>query len=275
MAIGTLLRRAVLVASALACAPPLASAADPEPAGHENEAENTKLQCLVQHEEAQVARAHRRLLEARTALRLCSRAVCPGALRSDCIEWLDQVSRSLPSVVVTARARGADETEVKVFVDGKLATERLTGGALEVDPGEHTFRFESPPWPAVERTILVSEGIKDRPLDVDFAPVAPLAPSPAPAIAQGPLPPPQPPPERPLRRIDYALAGAALAALASATYFASWALIQRNNLLHDCAPFCTPEQRDSVHTKLVAADVSLGVSALSLAAFYLGIRGVF
>ena len=67
----------------------------------------------------------------RAALRICSGASCPAAIRADCVDWLDQVAHSLPSVVVTARARGADILAVKVFIDGKLATEtadRLRAG---------------------------------------------------------------------------------------------------------------------------------------------------
>ena len=75
------------------------------------------------------------MLASRAALRICSGAACPSAIRADCVDWLDQVSHSLPSVVVTARARGADVLAVKVFIDGKLAAEQLTGFALEIDPG--------------------------------------------------------------------------------------------------------------------------------------------
>ena len=91
----------------------------------------SKADCLTRHEEAQVARRERRLLDTRTALRICSGASCPAAIRADCVDWLDQVAHSLPSVVVTARARGADILAVKVFIDGKLATEtaeRLRAG---------------------------------------------------------------------------------------------------------------------------------------------------
>jgi len=128
----------------------------PAPAPGGDPADVSKTECLSRYEEAQVARRERRLLDSRAALRICSRESCPAAIRADCVDWLDQVSHSLPSVVVTARARGADVLAVKVFVDGKLATERLTGFALEIDPGLHKFRFESPPWPAIEREVLAT-----------------------------------------------------------------------------------------------------------------------
>src|SRR5690349_21260086 len=106
-------------------------------AASDGDADAAKRECLARHEEAQIARRDRRMIDARAALRLCSAAACPGAIRADCLEWLDQVARTLPSVVVSARARGQDLSAVKVFVDGKLAAERLSGAALELDPGEH------------------------------------------------------------------------------------------------------------------------------------------
>ena len=107
-------------------------------------AEVAKQECFDRHESGQIARRQRRLRDAQGELRLCSRAACPGLVRADCVGWLDQVSRSLPSVVVTARARGFDLTEVRVTVDGVQVADRLTGAALELDPGAHRFRLRRP-----------------------------------------------------------------------------------------------------------------------------------
>jgi len=215
--------------------------------------EVSKTECLARHEYAQVARRQRRLLDARTELLLCSRASCPGPIRADCIDWLAEVGRSLPSVVVTARARGADVVDVKVTVDGKLMSEKLSGAALDLDPGEHRFRFESPPWPVVERTILVSEGIKDRPIDVELAPPDPVA---------SPASPPRPPFR--LQQFDYVLGAVAVAGLGAFGYFAGSGLYERKDLLEHCAPFCKPHEVEGVRTRLIAADVSLGVVLAAL-----------
>jgi hypothetical protein len=226
--------------------------------------EVSKAECVALHEEAQISRREGRLLAARLALRLCSAASCPGAVRADCVGWLEQVGRSLPSVVVSARARGEDLTDVKVFIDGQPAAERLTGAALEIDPGEHRFRFESPGWPAVERTVLISEGVQDRAIDVDFAPVlAAAAPAP-PAASPAPVP-----LARRLDRFDYGAAAVGLAGLGAAGFFAGWALVQRNQMLESCAPFCSADQTSSVRTKTVIADVALGAAALSFLIAYL------
>jgi hypothetical protein len=235
-------------------APPEAPAAAPAE-------EVSKTECLARHEYAQVARRQRRLLDARTELLLCSRASCPGPIRGDCIEWLSDVGRSLPSVVVTARARGADVVNVKVTVDGKLVSEKLSGAALDLDPGEHRFRFESPPWPPVERTILVGEGIKDRPVDVELAPPDPVLP-----------PPPKPRPPFRLQTFDYVLGVVTVAGLGGFGYFAGSALYERKRMLEEggCAPFCKPHEVDGVRSRLIAADVALGVALVAIAVdFYL------
>jgi hypothetical protein len=263
------MRRAARIAKLLVVAAAIVLCPAAAPAARaDDDAEAAKRECLARHEEAQIARRDRRMIDARAALRLCSAAACPGAIRADCLEWLDQVARSLPSVVVSARARGQDLSAVKVLVDGKLAAERLNGAALELDPGEHRFRFEAAPWPPVERTILVSEGVQNRPVDVEFAPPLPAPSPPAAAAATGkPLAPP-PPPERHLRRFDYVAGGVGVAALATAGYFAGWGILQRSDLLQSCAPFCSSDQKNSVRTKLVIADVALGIAAVSFVVVY-------
>jgi hypothetical protein len=79
--------------------------AGPSPMTASSESGEAKVECLKHHEEAQLARREGRLLTTRAELLLCSLAACPGAIRADCVDWIEQVSRSLPSVVVTARAR--------------------------------------------------------------------------------------------------------------------------------------------------------------------------
>jgi hypothetical protein len=257
--------RWVVVAMVTLCAPAATAAVaegtpspdQPAPAVTRagSEGEVSKADCLSRHEEAQVARRERRLLDTRTALRICSGASCPAAIRADCVDWLEQVAHSLPSVVVTARARGADILAVKVFIDGKLATERLSGFALEIDPGLHKFRFESPPWPVIEREVLASEGVKDRPIDVEFAP-------PLPTAQLGARP--EPPKPFRLERSDYVFGGIALAGIATLAYFGGTGLADANHYETTCASFCNHDDVDAVRAKLIIADIGLGVAIVAL-----------
>ena len=212
-----------------------------------NTAERSKAACVARHQSAQILRRDRQLIAARAALRACSGAACPAAVRADCIQWLDEVGRSLPSLVVTAGAGGTDLVDVRVFIDGQLATARLSGAALDVDPGEHHLRLESPPWSPVERTILVSEGVKGRAIDVDFAPATPPR-----EIRTPPV-------------LDYILGGVTLASLSTFAAFGISALYDRQRLQQSCAPFCSQDEVNPVRMKLIIADTALGVAVTSLA----------
>lgn len=249
--------------------PPAAEPApSPAPASPAESADVAKAECVANYEHAQVARQERRLMAARASLRVCSGVACPSAIRADCVDWLEQVARSMPSVVVTARARGADVMAVKVFIDGKLATETLSGFALEIDPGLHTFRFESPPWPAIEREVLANEGVKERPIEVEFAPPLPDATR---LVANADEP-------RPFRleRSDYVFGGIAVAGVATLATFGGTGLYDAHHLKQTCMSYCAPDDVDAVRTKLVVADVGLAVAVISLAVgLYLHGKAVF
>ncbi len=226
--------------------------------------EGAKLACVHRYEDAQVARRSGKLLAARAALLACSREVCPDAVRGDCVDWLEYVNRSVPSVVVTARDRGADVTDVKVFLDGELVATRLTGSSLEADPGEHHFRFVSARGPVVERTVLMGEGMRNRPIDVEFSP------PPAPATAAALSAPPAPPPpwkfaNHPLQRSDYLFGGIALAGFATGAALGIWAVHERADLAGSCGPSCTAAETAPLQDKLVIADVALGTAVVALA----------
>ncbi len=258
--------------------------AEPAPPSVLADQEEAKLECFKNHEDAQLARRQSRLLDARSRLLRCSRVSCPAAIRSDCVDWIEEVTRSVPSVVVAARARGRDVVNVGVSIDGKRVAEKLSGAAFEIDPGEHVFRFDCHPWPSVERTILVSEGVKGRALDIEFAPPLPTAIAPPPGLHV------RRPALHPANRFDHVVGGIGAASLATSATFGGWALWLRHHYESTCAPFCGDEETGSVRTKFVIADVALGLAVASVVVVYLhltrphvpstnepplGIRGAF
>jgi hypothetical protein len=115
--------------------------------------------------------------------------------------------------------------------------------------------------------VLVSEGVKDRHIDLEFAPPLPTA-----ALAVRPEP---PKPFR-LERSDYLFGGIALAGLAAFGYFGGTGLYDANQLKNSCMSFCEHDQVEAVRTKLVLADIGLGVAIVSLAVgLYLHGKGAF
>src|SRR5262249_45056574 len=125
---------ALLAWSVLALRAPSVAADEPPP--------DVKRACLAVHKEAQVHKREGRLLAAREALLQCKKEACPSVIRTDCGDWLAEVERLTPSIILSARTKGGDESDVRVLMDGKLIATRLDGKSIPVDPGEHNFRFE-------------------------------------------------------------------------------------------------------------------------------------
>ena len=82
---------AVLVASAVMLSPELARA------------DVTRAQCVEAYERAQYMRRESKLRGAREALLVCAQDSCPAATRGDCVPWLAEVERALPTIVIAAR----------------------------------------------------------------------------------------------------------------------------------------------------------------------------
>ncbi|XYH98724.1 hypothetical protein ACMHYB_02885 [Sorangium sp. So ce1128] len=225
-----------------------------------------KAVCLAMHEEAQVARQQGRFRAARGALLACSRSSCPSLLRADCASWLAALANDIPSVVIAAESRRGDEADVRVLLDGQVVAEALDGKELEVDPGKHVFRFELPPHASIERTLLIRESEKGRPVSVFFGERPAAAPPPPPVSARStPEAATGDAPEgaRPVPLAVYVLGGSALVATGLFAWVGAAGMAERRSLQASCAPFCGDAQVQSVRTRFIIADLSLaaGVGA--------------
>lgn len=222
-----------------------------------------KRRCYAEYENAQVARQAGRLRDARAALVVCSNTACPAAVQTDCVTWLDQVTKSLPTVVFVARVNQRDDVGVSVFMDGQPIVTRLDGKALAVDPGPHTFRFERPPFPPQEQQVLISEGEKDRQVRANFGNESEDTARVANPGSNSTLNPIVVDDYRPVPALTYVLSGLSIAGLGSFVFFGYSGKSDRDALLHRCAPFCEPDEVNPIRRKLLVADISLGVAAAS------------
>ena len=139
--------------------------------------------CVKANEQAQSLRDEGKYKRAREQLLVCTRDVCPGIVRKDCMQWLSDLDASMPSVVINAKdAGGRDLVDVKVTVDGQPLTEKLDGKPIAIDPGEHAFHYEAAGAPPVDDKILLHAGEKNRVLAVKLgaAPATPPPPAPRP-----------------------------------------------------------------------------------------------
>jgi hypothetical protein len=165
------------------CSPGAALAADP-----------SKQECVAANESAQDLQRTGRLLDARVQLATCIATSCPAAVRQDCAQRLEEVTRIVPTVIFEAKdASGNDLGTVRVVMDGKRLVERLDGNAVQVDPGEHHFVFESDGFAPLEKLVVVRVAEKDRVVRVTLVP-RPVEPPQKPAVTEPPLPVSPPPP---------------------------------------------------------------------------------
>jgi hypothetical protein len=154
--------------------------------------------CLGAHEKGQQARSSGRLREAREQFLVCAADGCPGAVRTDCARWADDLSNRLPTIVIGAKDRGGrDLFDVKVSLDGTPLVEKLDGKSILIDPGPHTLKFEAAGMPTVSQKVLVKEGDRARPVEIVFEGGAPAPTRAKPETAAGPAPKaPEPPAEK-------------------------------------------------------------------------------
>jgi hypothetical protein len=226
---------------------------------------DVKAECAAAYELAQEKRKSGELILARDQLKICIRDACPTFVRNECTEWLAEVETSLPTVVLAARRGDQDVDEVRVTMDGQAIADRLSGTAIPLDPGTHVFRFELEGYPPIEQRVLVRVGEKNRRVAVSFGAdeaadgtVSSTAEAEADAdvVAKG----------LDKRTVSYALAGLGAAALGSFAFFALTGKSDENDLRDRCSPNCPESDVDSVRTKYLVADISLGVGIASLGA---------
>lgn len=161
----------------------------PEPEAPEPE-DPVVAACLSAFDRSQKLRGQKRLIDAKQALVACSQQTCPGVVTVKCQQWLEEVKRSIPTIVITAKDAGKDVFDVRVMIDGQEALSALDGTALEVDVGPRNIVAIR----GAERrelTVLIVEGAKNRLVEFEFAPV-PKPPPPPPPVPPSSGSPPEP-----------------------------------------------------------------------------------
>ncbi len=239
-----------------------ASAAPPAKPASGGAAAATKA-CIAAHEDAQTLRGKKKLHAAREKFVACARAECPTAVRKECVEQLSLVEKDAPTVVLEALDEsGNATTAVKVTMDGAVVAEKLTGAAIDVEPGEHVFRFERADGKPIESRVLVAEGDKNRKVLADWAALVPKPPP----TAMGPEKPAAEPIEkRSVPTGAWVLGGLGLAGFGAFTAMALVGKGKEHDLASSCSPRCTDAQLRPVKTDYLVADVSLGVGLVATA----------
>jgi hypothetical protein len=218
--------------------------------------------CLSAYDDFQDRRDKGDLLGARAALGQCGASECPAVIQRDCIESLKELVARIPTIIPVARdEQKHDLVDVEVTVEGKVTKRSLDGREIEINPGLHRLRFTSAGRRPAEIDVLVREREKGRPVEVQLEPVTPPAeprpspeavPAPAKKAASVPL-------------ATYVLGGIGVAALGTASGFGLAGFSARADA-DRCKPNCTERDVDTVNQRFLAADISLGVGLIALAA---------
>jgi len=239
---------AVLVTAALALGSSQAGATD------------VTAECASVYVQAQIFQKDAKYSAAAKAALACAKPTCGEAISGECGKLYDVAQSVTPSLIFAAR--DADNNEllnVRVFVDGVLVQEKLDGTAVTLDPGVHTFRYEAPGLPPVQKQYAVRTGEKLRILSEVLGEkhVAPKVKEPPVA----PPPPPPPPSVSPttLRIAGGVVLGVGAIAFTSFGLFRLSAMNDYDTLVNGCSPMCGQEPIDSVRQKLILSTVSLGV----------------
>lgn len=226
--------------------------------------------CVSAFDAAQLRRDELRLLDAREALRACARDECPEIVRRKCRDWLVEVEAQVPSLAVAvAEEDGRDVATARLSVDGVLAAERLGGAAIEIDPGPRRIRIEHPDGRAVEATVVVVQGEKNRVVRLRLPTLAGRAARPSPprplAVAE----------RRSISPVAWGAFGVSAAALIVGSVAGGLAFARTADLEERCAtaPGCDQGDIDAVKPlahlstagfAVAGAGAAVGVVALAL-----------
>ena len=218
-----------------------------------------KAACLDAASKGQTLRNAHKLVEARDQLRICAAATCPAVVQSDCANWLADVERALPSVVLTAKnAAGVMLVDVKVTVDGRPLASKLDGQAVPTNAGQHTFHFEGTDGSA-DQQVLVTEGDKNQRIAAVLGAAAPAAAAPgaAPADSGGS--------SSPWKTVGWVLGGAGIVGLGIGTVFGVMAMSDDSSAHCNASNQCQPGPLSSARSAALVADVGIIAGGVLLA----------
>ncbi len=237
--------------------------------------------CISASELGQTLRDQGQLLEARGQFVACAHSACPAAIRGECTKWLAGVDTRIPTIAVRAQdPKGEDLLDVRVFVDGKLAKERLDGRSIPVNPGDHRLRVEYEDAKPVELRILAREGEQNRLIDVTLSsgddaappdvPATPPVTSSPPGPTTSPVTPPLPPPAQSwsIAQVPtgvWVLGGVGLVGAGTFAYYGNRGKSAVDEMRETCAPRCARSRVDDAQRDATIANVALGLGLTALA----------
>jgi hypothetical protein len=211
--------------------------------------------CFTAAEHAQPLMRERRFREARAELEKCARDVCPRVARTDCRNWLADLTKQQPSILIAPHEVQGTEVRdihgVRAIIDGTITAESADTTPMDVDPGKHRLRLERAGAEPVERDIDVREGEKGRVVHVYWR--APSSTASPPSVRETPP-------------AVYLLGTLGVGAAAAGTYFEIAGLSRRMDLNTTCQPTrtCALSDVNNARDLTRVGDVTIGAAVLLL-----------
>jgi hypothetical protein len=121
-----------------------------------------KAACAAAYTAGQEHRNSSRFSAARETLSICAQPTCKDWMVAECVQWLEDVERRQPTVVLSAEGMQGELVDiVRVDLeDGTTLARDLDGRALALDPGKHTLTFVARDGTAVSVSKIIAEGQK-------------------------------------------------------------------------------------------------------------------
>jgi hypothetical protein len=221
-------------------------------AGPAHAADPTTADCLAASDASLKSGNEHKLRAERTQLLVCAATSCPADVRKECLRRVDEVNAQIPTIVFAAKdATGADLSAVRVTMDGEVLAERLEGTAISIDPGEHTFTFETAGQAPVTKKLIVQEAQKERREAILFGSPSSAGPGAGGSAPASPPAPPLPPPPPPASE-DHGLGaqkvlalvagGLGVAGLGVGGAFGLVAMSKKNDAQNVCPAACPTQE---------------------------------
>lgn len=215
--------------------------------------------CFNAPVEGQKLRKAGKLQAARVQFLSCAQKECPAEIVGDCAQWASEVERALPSIVVAARdGSGRDLAGARASIDGGVFAP-LSERAMKIDPGKHTLAVRTADGAESRRDLTIAEGEHDRSVVVTFGASGAASQDTSSPEASRPVPP-----------LVWVFGAVGAVGILSFATFGALGVSARSSA--NCDVGCSASDKSDVDTKLLVADVSLGVGLVSFgvaAALYL------
>ena len=222
-------------------------------------------ECIAAADDGQKLRDDGKLGTAREKFVVCAAKACPAVVAKACAGWREDADRDMPTATFRVMdEQGKELLDVKLTLDSAADAQPISAKAVPLDPGEHVVHVKRDDGRTTDEKFLLRPGEKNRLVDVRFpAPATPVTPRPVVT---------RPPPANAVSAdgfhvplLGWVGLGVFVAGGATTTIFAVMAKSDESDLRsRGCAPGCPSSDKDSINTKLLVANVAMGVGIVGL-----------